>query len=150
MIWLTRHEIRKLIDTEQVLSSIQSAERRTSGEIRVSIAPYFWGSVERAADKAFVRLGMAQTREHNGVLFFVVPSRRSFVVLGDSGIHARVGSAFWEEVASVVSEHFRRGDFTGGLVAGIARAADQLAVHFPRADQDTNELSDDVDIAGRV
>ena len=150
MFWLTRRKIRKLIDTERVLASIQSAERRTSGEIRVSIAPWFWGNVERAADKAFVRLGMTRTREHNGVLFFVVPSRRAFVVLGDGGIHARVGQAFWDEVAAVVSEHFRRAEFTAGLVAGISRAADELAAHFPYdAERDANELPDEIDITGR-
>ena len=148
MLWLTRRKIRKLIDTERVLASIRSAELRTSGEIRVSIAPFFWGSVERAADRAFVRLGMTKTREHNGVLFFVVPSRRAFVVLGDGGIHGRVGQAFWDEVAAVLSERFRRGEFTSGLVAGISKAADKLAAHFPHdAARDTNELSDEIDIA---
>ena len=150
MFWLTRRTIRRLIDTERVFASIESAELRTSGEIRVCIAPCFWGSVEQAADRAFVRLGMTKTREHNGVLFFVVPSRRAFVVLGDGGIHARVGQAFWDEVAAVLSEHFRRGEFTSGLVAGISKAADVLATHFPHdAARDTNELSDEIDIAGR-
>lgn len=150
MFWLTRRKIRKLIDTEHVLAAIHSAERRTSGEIRVSIAPWFWGSVERAADRAFVRLGMTKTSERNGVLFFVVPSRRAFVVLGDAGIHARVGQAFWEDVAAVMSDDFRRGDFSAGLVAGISRAADQLAAHFPYdPERDANELSDEIDVARR-
>jgi uncharacterized membrane protein len=148
MLWVTPRKIRTLIDTERVLSSIKAAERRTSGEIRVSIAPFFWGSVERAAEKAFLRLGMARTREHNGVLFFVVPSRRAFMVLGDRGIHARVGQAFWDELAAVLSEHFRRGDFTEGLVAAVSKAADQLAAHFPYdPERDRNELDDEIETA---
>ena len=80
------------------------------------------------------------------MLFFVVPSRRKFVVLGDSGIHAKVGQDFWHEIVRIVSEKFREGDFTEGLVRGIAAAGEQLAAHFPfDAATDTNELPDDVD-----
>jgi uncharacterized membrane protein len=112
------------------------------------VAPFFWGSVERAADKAFVRLGMAETRERNGVLFFLVPSRRSFVVRGDAGIHAHVGQGFWDELARKLSEYFRRGDFTEGLIFAIQTAADRLALHFPYdGERDVNELPDDVDFS---
>ena len=65
-IWLTKRKIRELIDVPRVERAIAAAERLTSGEIRVSISPWFWGSPERAADEAFSRLGMTETREHNG------------------------------------------------------------------------------------
>ena len=143
---MTRGKLLQIIDRDKVQSAIESAERRTSGEICVSVAPLFWGSVEKAADKAFVRLGMTATKDRNGVLFFVVPARRKFVVLGDRAIHERVGQEFWESVAAAVSEKFREGDFTGGLVKGIEKVGEQLATHFPydRA-TDKNELSNEVD-----
>jgi uncharacterized membrane protein len=148
MLWFTRRRIRKLIDAERVEQAIALAELRTSGEIRVSVAPWFWGSVERAADRAFIRLGMTGTREKNGVLFFIVPSRRALVVLGDSGIHARVGQEFWEGVARVLEIRFRRSEFTEGLIEGVEKAAKQLALHFPYdPEQDENELPNVVDIA---
>jgi uncharacterized membrane protein len=137
--------IRTFVDGVRVQTAIAEAERRTSGEIRVSIAPWFWGDVERAAWRAFQRLGMHRTKERNGVLFFIVPSRRAFVVLGDEGIHARVGQEFWERVSHELSLHFRRGDPTSGLLAAIAEAAARLERHFPRSDADVNELSDEVD-----
>jgi uncharacterized membrane protein len=91
-------------------------------------------------------LGVARTKDHNGILFFVVPGRRSFVVLGDSGIHARVGPEFWQKVADAVSERFRARDFTGGLVLGIETVGRELATHFPYdGATDRNELPDDVD-----
>jgi uncharacterized membrane protein len=145
MWWLDRRKIRTFVDAARVEAAIAEAERRTSGEIRVSLAPWFWGNVERAARRAFDRLGMHRTREQNGVLFFVVPSRRAFVVLGDEGIHVRVGQEFWDQVSSELSEHFRRGDFTEGLVAGIAAAAERLERHFPRLETDRNELPDALD-----
>jgi uncharacterized membrane protein len=148
MIGMTKRRIAKLIDVDRVRDAVRAAETRTSGEIRVSVSPWFWGSVDRAAERAFVRLGMTRTRLHNGVLFFLVPSRQAFVVRGDSGIHDRVGQAFWDELVRSMSEHFRRGEFTDGLIFGIAAAADQLALHFPYdAASDVDELPDEVDLS---
>ena len=70
------------------------------------MAPFFWGDVEKVARKAFVRLGMDRTAQRNGVLIFLVPSRKRFAVLGDEGIHAKVGQDFWDEAAACLSAHF--------------------------------------------
>lgn len=140
----------RFLDFARVRAAIEAAERRTSGEIRVSVAPWFWGSVQGAAERAFRRLGMDRTRERNGVLVFVVPSRRRFVVLGDAGIHERVGQAFWDDVVRAMTPSFRSRDFTGGVVLGIERIAEALAREFPHDEAaDENELSDDVDVARR-
>jgi uncharacterized membrane protein len=150
MMLRTRRRLLKKIDVAAVRQAIKAAERRTSGEIRVSLSLFFWGSVRKAAERAFVRLGMIATKDRNGVLFFIVPSRRRFVVLGDVGIHAKVGQEFWEKTAAVMAEDFQKGDFTRGLVRGIEAAGEQLAAHFPYdAATDRNELPDDVDLGGR-
>jgi uncharacterized membrane protein len=134
------------IDKDRIKEAIRKAETRTSGEIRVSVSPLFWGDVRKAAEKAFERLGMSATKDRNAVLFFVVPTRRKFVVLGDSGIHEKVGEEFWHHLVRTVSEKFQDGDFTGGLVAGIEEAGEHLAKHFPyHAGSGTNELGDDID-----
>ena len=143
---MTRRKMLRVIDTGRIKDAIAAAERVTSGEIAVSIAPLFWGNVEKAAQKAFVRLRISNTREHNGVLIFVVPSRRRFAVLGDSGIHDRVGQSFWDAIAAKLSQHFRRGDFTKGLVEAVEEVGVQLASHFPYdASADVDELPNDVD-----
>lgn len=145
-MFLTRGALLRAIDADALKEAIRAAETRTSGEIRVSISTWFWGDVRRAAEKAFVRLGMNATRDRNGVLFFVVPSRRRFVVLGDEGIHEKVGPEFWEKVAAAVSGHFRAGDFTTGLRNGIETVGQELAAAFPYdRGTDVNELTDDVD-----
>jgi uncharacterized membrane protein len=145
---MTRRQLLRNIDAARVKEAIARAERRTSGEIMVSIAPIFWGSIEKAAQKAFVRLGITHTKEHNGVLIFVVPGRKKFMVLGDSGIHAKVGQEFWEAVAGQLSGHFRKGDFTGGLVSAVDVIGEKLERHFPYdAASDVNGLPDDVDFS---
>jgi uncharacterized membrane protein len=141
-----RRRLLKSIDVEKVKQAIQTAERQTSGEIRVSVAPFFWGDVRKVAERAFDRLGMTRTAQRNAVLFFLVPARKRFVVLGDEAIHAHVGDAFWEKIAAAVSGEFRKGDFTAGLVKGIETVSQELAAHFPYdAKTDRNELPDDVD-----
>lgn len=144
-----RQALVKQLDVKRIEQALEEAERRSSGEIRVSVAPLFWGGVRAEAERAFERLGMTNTRERNGVLFFVVPARRQFVVLGDEGIHARVGDAFWQSVAEAVSKKFHAGDFTGGLVDGIHAVGERLAAHFPhRGPDDVNELPNAVDFGG--
>jgi uncharacterized membrane protein len=142
-----KNKLQKLLDFARIEAAIAEAERHTSGEVRVSIAPWFWGNVERAANRAFVRLGMTQTAQRNGILIFIVPARRTFVVRGDDGIHDKVGQQFWNDIAAALSEHFKQGEFTEGLLRAIAEIASQLSTHFPhQGSRDINELPNKVDV----
>ncbi len=134
----------RVIDRARIQVAIEAAERLTSGEIVVSIARWSFGDIVRHAERAFVRLGVARTRERNGVLVFVVPSRRRFAVLGDEGIHARVGQEFWDATVAAIREHFVAGDLTTGIVHGVETIGAQLARHFPPSAGDINELPDAV------
>lgn len=142
---MTRAALKRALDEDRVRAAIEAAEARSSGEIRVAAATFFWGSVRREAERAFDRLGMRATKERNGVLLFLVPSRRRFVILGDEGLHRHVGQALWDALAESLSARFAAGDFTGGVVEAVERVGDELARHFPRADDDRNELSDALD-----
>lgn len=142
---LGRRRFADALDAGRVERAIADAERVTSGELVVSIAPFFLGRVQRAAERAFARLHVGHTRERNGVLFFVVPARRQLVILGDEGIHRAVGQAFWEDLVGAVTAKFHDGDLTGGLVEAIAEVGRRLAATFPHdAAQDRNELPDAV------
>jgi uncharacterized membrane protein len=150
MALMHRRRLIRRLDVERVKKVIEEAEKRTSGEIVVSVARFFWGRVNPAAERAFKRLGMTQTRQRNGILFFIVPARRRFIVLGDKGIHEKVGQEFWDGIAAAMSEDFKKGDFADGLVRGIETAVQGLAAYFPfDASIDVNELPDDIDISER-
>jgi hypothetical protein len=43
---MTRKKLLQVIDGATIKAAIHKAEHRTSGEICVSVAPYFWGSVQ--------------------------------------------------------------------------------------------------------
>jgi uncharacterized membrane protein len=120
------------IDVTAVKAAIVAAEQGTSAEIRVALARFpSWGDVRRAGERAFDVLDMTRTPERNGVLLYLAPRRRQFAVLGDVGIHQRVGAAFWESVARDLAASFQVGDLTGGLRRAIAEIGQTLAVHFP-------------------
>jgi len=133
------------VDKVKVKRAIQKAESRTSGQICVSLSPPFWGDVRKVAESVFERLGLASTEDRNAVLFFVVPARHKFVVLGDRGLHEKVGQEFWYSIARTVAERFRQGDFTDGIVAGIEVVGEGLARHFPRLDNGANDWPDEGD-----
>lgn len=139
---MTRSRLLRIIDHDRVLEAIRQAEKRTSGEIRISVSSLFWGDAEKAAQKAFGRMGMNATQERNAVLLFIAPARGQFVVWGDIGIHEKVGEQFWHDTVTIVEGKFRGGDFTEGLVAAIAAVGGQLALHFPFKAGDANELPD--------
>jgi len=143
---MSQRQLLRRIDCQRITQAIIAAERKTSGEIRVSIARFFIGSVEITARRAFRRLGMRATRQRNGVLIFLVPSRRRFVVLGDEGIHRKVGQKFWDKMVDAMSRKFRAEEFNDGLIAAIGEAGRKLAKFFPyRKGRDVNELADEID-----
>lgn len=128
------------IDHDAVVQAVRSAELKTSGEIRVIVARHKAPEPVAAAQGYFDRLGMAKSPHRNGVLIFLAPKSKTFAVIGDKGVHERCGDAFWSDVAAAMTERFRRGEFTDGLIHGIERAGDLLAGTFPRLPGDEPPL----------
>ena len=132
------------LDAKAIEAAIQQAEQKTSGEIRVVVSRKSVDDPVATARAEFVRQGMTRTRQRNAVLLFIAPASQGFALIGDEGVHARCGDAFWTEVAATMQKNFRDGRYTAALLEGIARSGSLLAEHFPRADGDINELSDRV------
>ena len=135
---------RHAIDPSAIGVAITAAEQRTSAEIVVAVSPFFVGRIERAARRAFDKLGVAATRGRNGVLLFVVPSRHQVFVLPDQDAEARVDGAAWQLAASTIAEGFARGAPTEGLIEAIDGVADALADAFPPGPSRVDELPDHV------
>ncbi len=132
-------------DHDRIVAAIAEAETKSSGQIRVHLHHRSVQDPIESGKKVFEKLGMTATAEKNGVLIFVAPKSKNFAILGDSGIHEKCGDDFWSDAAALMAEHFRRGDFAGGIVATVGKLGDALAAHFPRGDGSVNELPDEVD-----
>jgi uncharacterized membrane protein len=133
---------RREIDREAVHRAVMAAEQCTSAEIVVAVAPFFIGRMWQAARRAFIQLGVASTRRRNGVLVFVVPSRRQVVVLPDESACDALDPKVWQVVATHIAAAFANGRGTEGLLEGVAKLGDALSAPFPPSPDDVNELPD--------
>lgn len=136
----------KQVDRQRIEAAIAAAEALSRGEIRVHASNRAVNDAQAAAARQFEALGMAGTAERLGVLIYVAPLSRNFAIVGDDGIHARVGTAFWQEVADAMQQGFRAGNYSAAILTGIERVGALLAEHFPRVEgaSDRNELPDTV------
>ena len=137
----------KLLDAAseaQIVQALGEAESRSNGEIRVQVKRGFSQDVFLDAKKAFQKLGMHRTKERSGVLIFIAWKSRSFAILGDEGIHQKVGDPFWNGTRDRMQEKFSEGKLTEGILAGVDAAGEVLKKYFPRRADDKNELPDTV------
>jgi len=133
------------LEHDEIVGAIREAESKMCGEIRVFISRKERHDPVAAAQLRFEKLGMTKTKERNGVLIYVAPRVRKFAIIGDVGIHQKCGDNFWKEVAREMTDHFRKGEFTSGIVHAIHRAGTLMAEHFPHHEGDKNELSDEIE-----
>lgn len=129
---------------DQIREAIRQAERETSGEIRVHIETWLTGSVLDRAAWVFRKIGMHTTNERNGILFYLAVRNKQFAVIGDAGINEKVPEEFWKNIKDAIQADFQDKKYMEGLVAGILMAGHQLKTHFPRKDDDINELPDEI------
>jgi uncharacterized membrane protein len=122
----------KHLQHDAIVAAIRDAERKTSGEIRVSISPKHIDDPVAAAQAEFLRQGMDKSPARNGVLIFVAPRSHKFAVIGDEAVHAKCGNEFWQKLAEAMTGYFRKSEFTEGIIHGVQKAGDLLAEHFPR------------------
>lgn len=133
------------IDQEaQIVAAIRAAECKTSGEIRVHINEHYEEDVVTQAEAIFLKLGMHRTHEQNGTMIYLAVENREFAIIGDIGIHQKVGDTFWQNIRNGVQAKFQQGDFTGGVILGIENIAEELSKYFPPRAENHNELSDDI------
>lgn len=131
-------------EQREIIHAIQAAEKKTSGEIKVHLEASFGSDVIERTIAVFKKLNMHETALRNGVLIYIAVKDRQFAIIGDVGINEKVPEDFWENIKEEMREDFAAGQFTAGLINAIESAGEALAAYFPRLDNDTNELSDEL------
>lgn len=131
-------------ETQQIIHALQQAEKNTSGEIRIHLAKKVRGNILTHARKVFQQIGMTRTAQRNGVLVFIALKNKTFAILGDTGIHEKVGDTFWNDICSHLETDFKNNRFSEGLCTALQTIGMQLKKYFPYQANDINELSDDL------
>jgi uncharacterized membrane protein len=131
-------------EEEEIISAIRTAEKNTSGEIRVHIEASSEQEHYTRALEVFHLLKMDNTKDANAVLIYVAVKDHKFVIYGDKGINDIVPKDFWDTTKDLMLSHFKQNNFKQGIVDGILKAGEELQAHFPWQIDDKGELSNEI------
>jgi len=131
-------------EQELLIDAINRAELNTSGEIRVHVEALCKKNPVDRATTVFEKLGMHKTKDRNGILFYLAYEDHKFAVIGDEGIHKKVGQDFWDEIRNALINKFKDGLFVSGLTDAILLSGEKLKTYFPYASNDLNELNNEI------
>lgn len=138
---------RDLISKEEekyIVEAIKEAETHTSGEIQVHFESHCKVDVLDRAANIFAVLKMHKTKLRSGVLFYMAIKDHKFAILGDAGINQNVPEDFWDNIKEEMLVFFKEGNIAAGICKGIKMAGLKLREHFPKGEDNENELPDEV------
>lgn len=144
--WQKKKEFFSTEEKQLIVTAIQHAERMTSGEVRVFVESRcsYMDATDRAAE-LFIRLGMEKTKDRNAVLVYVATQDKQLAVLGDEGIHRKVGDDYWRKEVRGMIQNFNRDNYARGIQEVIMDIGEALTTHFPyQNNTDKNELPDEI------
>lgn len=97
----------------------------------------------RAAAVRHFKVG-AECRTHGrtGVLLYLSMREHRAEIVADEAIAGKVDAEVWGKAMADMLGEIRQGHVAEGLAAGIRDVGEVLAEHFPRSDDDVNELPD--------
>jgi putative membrane protein len=86
----------------------------------------------------------AERRTHGrtAILLYLSMRERRAEIVADEAIASKVPAEVWGEAMTAMIAHIREGRTGDGMIAAIEKVGAVLAEHFPRAEDDQNELPD--------
>ena len=98
--------------------------------------------VEDAAVRHFKVGAERRTHGRTGVLIFVSLREHRAQIIADSAIAEKVPPEVWGDAMVDMLREIKAGQLGAGIAAGVRDVGQILSPHFPRADDDENELPD--------
>src|SRR5512137_1488061 len=96
-----------------LLGGWEPVERLLAGRREMELA------ARARAEQAFLQHGLHRTAQGTGVLVFASLREHQAVVLGDAGIHARMGDAEWRRAVEALVAGIQAGTPAEGFVAAV-------------------------------
>jgi putative membrane protein len=86
----------------------------------------------------------AERRTHGrtGILIYLSLAEHRAEIVADEAIAAKVAPEVWGDAMAAMLAELRQDRLADGLIAAVTRVGAVLADHFPRAENDVNELPD--------
>jgi putative membrane protein len=86
----------------------------------------------------------AERRTHGrtGILIYLSRAEHRAEIVADEAIATRVSAEVWGEAMAAMLAELKQDHLADGLIAAVTRVGAVLAEHFPRAEDDQNELPD--------
>ncbi len=83
-----------------------------------------------------------RTAAHTGILIYLSMNEHRAEIVADEPIAEKVSSDVWGEAMTDMLVEIRKGCIAEGIAAGVSDVGKVLSEHFPRDDDDENELPD--------
>ncbi len=99
-------------------------------------------AVRERAVYSFFQKGVHKTEDETGVLIFISLLERKVWILGDRGIHAKIGSDFWRSLAKELSDGIKGDRPLDALCSVIEKCGAELTRHFPNRGSRRNQPED--------
>lgn len=98
--------------------------------------------VRARAMALFAASAEQRTVARTGVLLYLSLDERRAEIVADAAIHRLVAPDVWGEAMGALLPDLRAGRPGAGMAAAVARIGTVLAEHFPKTEDDVNELPD--------
>lgn len=133
----------------RISNKIKEAEKNTSAEIVVVIKEkrkLFENkkAIRELAEDEFIRAGIANTADKTGVLIFILLSEKQFYILADEKISDKIPQQTFDLIANEMSNQFKSGKFSMGIIYCIDKLNELLSRDFPIKLDDIDELSNKI------
>ena len=103
-------------------------------------------AITKARD-IFLQEEVFKTIDRSGILIYISELEHEVVVLGDSGINAKIQDSAWQDVVNTIVRSIKQNEPTLGIIKAIDMCKTLLLENgFIVRTDDTNELSDDIRI----
>ncbi len=101
-------------------------------------------SLRREALAQFLLQGLAETRQHNGVLIYLSDMERAIEVIADKEAYLRMSESYWKKLVTDLCTVWRSSKGMEGVCARIEKLGEELSQVFPKTADDKNELTNEV------
>lgn len=131
-------------ESDILVGQIAGIEQNTIGELRIHVEDLCDQDPYQRAVEVFNKLEMYKTVSKSGILIYLATEDKKLAIIGDKGIHDKVGTDYWTKIVVEVKQLFNQKSVFDGVNYGVEQVGKVLIEHFPEHNKPVNELSNEI------